>query len=917
MNNQGDVSSRRGGFKRLGIVALSGLVIAGLTPAVVNVAFADATAGEKKIIDVELTNIDRESARIPDEVMNQTDATVLVTPKEGQDSCPTISVEGAGGKFGTGTGGKLTDKLGFTADEDSNPTEDKVCTYTVKLKTPTSASASVQYDRSAYKLEWHFTAGLGASDEEKKRGTWDYRLKKFDDGIVTEDALASSDKESKITFQNVLKYWSVSFTNNDNSLIQSKPVPNEGKITEVPTNGQCTNPKAIFEGWLKNGSGSTLSVDTVKSAAHRATASVTYKAKCVAPHTVKFYKEGTADTTAGTTLPVASVKHNTPLLETDFPKHANTACTDNADGNNKRIAGWKLLGADDSTAKTKTDLMKPEAKVTADINYVAVCQPIVKVKVTLDANGGTLGANSQADNTIEAGKAFAMPTNNPTPPAAMNGAKFLFWTADGATGSAKYDFGSEVTSNITLTAIYGYSVTYNKAADHLDADKVIGVEEVPAGRNATGGAAKGAATVRVGDNLDSFCKATDAFKEWTVAGTATPVAKGAFPANVTQNLNLTAKCESKPVAPPAPPAPPAPQPSPSSPSTPSTPSGSGTGGGYSGGYYTPSVSPSPSTPAKKTKDENKPQPKKPQAQKPGVKQPVESRFDQQFKTPVKLAKEAVTRAAGANRVDTSLQALSQVKNHDTVVLATGSSFPDALVGGALAGAMKAGVVLTTNDTLEPAILKQLQASGTKNVQIVGGYGAVSAAKEAALKAAGFQVVRLAGGDRYETAKLVKEATRNALGLKGNAKAKLSCNATGSNFPDALACASAAAMTGGVVDLVKPGTTVAADAMAEKTICAGGAACVAAGSGVNKVVGSDRYETAYKIAELAPATGKVVVSNASSVAADALVAGALSASTKARLILSDGKRVNLPADTKNAQLIGGKAALPDNIPMFTR
>ena len=288
-----------------------------------------------------------------------------------------------------------------------------------------------------------------------------------------------------------------------------------------------------------------------------------------------------------------------------------------------------------------------------------------------------------------------------------------------------------------------------------------------------------------------------------------------------------------------------------------------------------------------------------------------------FKTPVKLAKEAVTRAAGANRVDTSLQALSQVKNHDTVVLATGSSFPDALVGGALAGAMKAGVVLTTNDTLEPAIVKQLQAQGTKTIQIVGGYGAISAAKEAALKAAGFQVTRLAGSDRYETAKMVKAATRSALGLKGNAKAKVSCNATGSNFPDALACASAASLTGGVVDLVKPGSAVTADASAETTICAGGAACAAAGHGVNKVVGSDRYETAYKIAELTPATGKVVVSNASNAAADALVAGALSASTNARLILSDGKRVNLPAGTKNAHLVGGTQALPNNIPMFTR
>lgn len=294
-----------------------------------------------------------------------------------------------------------------------------------------------------------------------------------------------------------------------------------------------------------------------------------------------------------------------------------------------------------------------------------------------------------------------------------------------------------------------------------------------------------------------------------------------------------------------------------------------------------------------------------------------SAFDKQFKTPVKLAAGAITRAAGANRVETSLNALKFAKNHETVVLATGSNFPDALVGGALAGAMKAGVVLTTGATLEPEILNQLKAQGTRTVTIVGGFGAISAEKEAQLKAAGFTVNRLAGSDRYETAKLVKNATRNALGLQDGVKSKLSCNATGSNFPDALACAAVASLTGGVVDLVRPGAQVTADAGSEKTICAGGPACTAVGIGVNKIIGSDRYETAYKIAEMAPASDNVIVTNASQVAADSLVASALSASTGARLVLSNGKRVNVPAGTKRMQLIGGQSALPEGLSVFTK
>ena len=305
-------------------------------------------------------------------------------------------------------------------------------------------------------------------------------------------------------------------------------------------------------------------------------------------------------------------------------------------------------------------------------------------------------------------------------------------------------------------------------------------------------------------------------------------------------------------------------------------------------------------------------PKPDDAKKPGDKKPVESKFDKQFTKKVELPKSAVKRASGSDRVATSVAALGLAKNHEVVVLATGSNFPDALTGGALAGALKAGVVLTTSSTLEQSVVNALKAQGTKTVYIVGGQSVVSAGKEAALRAAGFQVVRLAGADRYETAALVKAETLKKLG----GKAVVSCNATGANFPDALACASAASLSGGVVDLVRPGQSVAVDKVAGKTICAGGSACAAASGSVTKVVGSDRYETAYKLAEMTPAKGKVMVANGQSYA-DSLVAGALAGSTGANLVLSNAKRVNVPAGTTSAHLFGGNAVLPDNLPMYTK
>ncbi|MCU9995636.1 cell wall-binding repeat-containing protein [Mobiluncus mulieris] len=913
MKYQYGVLQRRNCAKRFGVAAMCGAVLVGLSPVVVNAAFAESIPGDKKTIDVKLENKPATNAALTEELKNKAGTEIEVTPKDNQTNCPTLAVEGKPAKSQSGDAYVFTDKLGFTENKSENPTEDTTCTYIITLQNPAEGDTLV-LDKSAYRLEWKYTPGAGAEDAQKRQGTWESKLRKFDDKAKAEAANSGNEgtEQNDAYFQSFFKYWHIEFARGvHSSRFAEEYVPNGKNITQVPATGQCETNTEVFEGWQVNGKGELISSEALKADAYKPTKSVVYKSSCIPPHTVKFYKEGTTNATGTNAFKTATVRHNTPLTGGELPQYASTACTDNSSGNNKRIAGWKQFGEPDTAAKTNADLTKPEAKVTKDLSYVAVCKPIVRVKVTLDANGGTLGAGSQSESQVESGTAFPKPAN-PTPPADKPGLKFLFWTADGATGTEKYNFASVVSGNITLTAIYGYTVTYKKAADHADADKVIGEEDIVAGGDATGIATKGAKTINVANQLDSYCKATDVFKEWTVEGGVDPIEKDALPKRVSKNLTLTAKCEPKPVSPPAPSVPsvpPTPQPSPSA--------SGGSGGGYSGSYFPSSASPSSSASADKGKEKEKPAAKKPDTKKPAAKKPTETRFDKMFKTPVKLDKEAVTRAAGGNRVDTSLQALSQVKNHDTVVLATGSSFPDALVGGALAGAMKAGVVLTTNDTLEPTIVKQLQAQGTKTIQIVGGYGAISAAKEAALKAAGFQVTRLAGSDRYETAKMVKAATRSALGLKGSAKAKVSCNATGSNFPDALACASAASLTGGVVDLVKPGSAVTADASAETTICAGGAACAAAGHGVNKVVGSDRYETAYKIAELTPATGKVVVSNASNAAADALVAGALSASTNARLILSDGKRVNLPAGTKNAHLVGGTQALPNNIPMFTR
>ena len=557
-------------------------------------------------------------------------------------------------------------------------------------------------------------------------------------------------------------------------------------------------------------------------------------------------------------------------------------------------------------------------------------------KVTFDLNGGKFAEGVASEAQTDKDGKVAKPAD-PT----LDGKVFSKWCvvpAEGELDEAKcvdFDFAKAIDKDTTLKAVYKTAVTVKLQPGIKDAkavEKPVAEGSKVKDLDTTGMCAEGfdfskwdadgEATVEAGKTYTATCVAhVDMVKVTVKVGTETKsveVVKGSkltlealktagvtcgegqalkltkadgtvfsLDTAISEAIELTAKCEAK--------------------TTPGGSTGGSTGGSSSGGSYFGGGSfgggsSTPSTPAKD---------KKPGDKKPGAKQPVVNKFDKQFTKKVELPKSAVKRAAGADRVATSVAALSLAKNHEVVVLATGSNFPDALVGGALAGAYKAGVVLTTGATLEQSVLDSLKSYKTKTVHIVGGNGAVSLAKEAQLRAAGLEVIRHAGADRYATAQAVKAATLKALG----GKSAISCNATGSNFPDALACSSAASQMGGVVDLVKPGTAVAKDATA-KTVCAGGPACQAAGAGVDKVVGSDRYETAYKLAEMTPAKGSVLVSNGQSYA-DSLVAGALAGSLQADLVLAKPSRVNVPAGTKSAQLFGGTTVLPDSLSMYTK
>jgi putative cell wall-binding protein len=114
---------------------------------------------------------------------------------------------------------------------------------------------------------------------------------------------------------------------------------------------------------------------------------------------------------------------------------------------------------------------------------------------------------------------------------------------------------------------------------------------------------------------------------------------------------------------------------------------------------------------------------------------------------------AVTRLGGADRYATSEQIITAGRASANAIglVASGTSFPDALAGGPLAYKGKHPVFLVTRDSIPQDTLDAMVAAGTRSVIILGGEAVVGPRVRSAIEARGITVVtRLAGIDRSAT-----------------------------------------------------------------------------------------------------------------------------------------------------------------------
>lgn len=156
----------------------------------------------------------------------------------------------------------------------------------------------------------------------------------------------------------------------------------------------------------------------------------------------------------------------------------------------------------------------------------------------------------------------------------------------------------------------------------------------------------------------------------------------------------------------------------------------------------------------------------------------------------------IDRVAGADRYATSvaISAKAERSPNGVVFLASGENFPDALAGSAVAAQLNAPVLLTRPGALPRDVAGELDRLDPREIVILGGQAAVSADVEKAAASYG-PVRRIEGADRYDTA--------SALADFGFPDTRTAYIASGTNFPDALSAAPAAAHRGAPVLLTRP------------------------------------------------------------------------------------------------------------------
>lgn len=291
---------------------------------------------------------------------------------------------------------------------------------------------------------------------------------------------------------------------------------------------------------------------------------------------------------------------------------------------------------------------------------------------------------------------------------------------------------------------------------------------------------------------------------------------------------------------------------------------------------------------------------------------------------VQAAAISTSRLAGSDRYATAV-AISQAgwSQADTVIIATGLNYPDALAASALTKSKDAPILLTETAAMDQSVVDEIKRLKATKAILIGGTGVVGTGVEDQLIGLGLSITRLGGTDRYDTSVKIGETIGVSSGI---------IVATGLNFPDALSIAPIAAIKSMPV-LLSPGdaldpyvsayiagksipvsyilggsdvvSDVVASSVPNSKRLSGGDRYATNMSIINKFAGDLNFDTVYL------ATGLNFP--------DALSGSALAAKNNAPIILTEQDSISpdvlnliTSMDVKNVVILGGTNVVSQNI-----
>jgi len=261
------------------------------------------------------------------------------------------------------------------------------------------------------------------------------------------------------------------------------------------------------------------------------------------------------------------------------------------------------------------------------------------------------------------------------------------------------------------------------------------------------------------------------------------------------------------------------------------------------------------------------------------------------------------RVQGVDRYETANEIAARGwDTASTVILASGTSYPDALAGAPLAYKLNAPILLVNGNSVPVSVMNRIYALGATNVYILGGSAAVSSSIENELRTKNFSVERIWGQNRYETAIRVAEKLCSLSSASGEAFV-----VSGENYPDALSVSPVAALRNAPIiysnkkgEIDQNAASLLRSIGVSKAYVIGGTSAVGGSvtsnlrncgvASITRISGASRYDTSLKVADyfINTFTTKAIAFATGENYPDALAGGVFAAKKGMPVLLTNSK-----------------------------